>query len=194
MREPFQDDPFLHAEVQNIVTNNRIRSVIETGTETGVTSNAFAKMPSVKLVVTIDIEKKFSDADLLSTVKFMEGDSRSVLARAIEYVSEPMLAPTLFFLDAHTSNPADECPLRMELLHILASVTANPSRPRPVIVIHDCKVPDRNFGYDTYQGQDVSWDMVADLIEDIYGEHRFSKRYNTVASGSCRGCLFVEPI
>lgn len=185
MRE-FENDTFLHEELRRLVAKWEIKTICETGTEYGGSANAFAAMHPVEFVVTIDLEPKFGTLDLNPHVFFMQGDSRQALAASLKL---PLANPKLFFLDAHSSIETDECPLRHELQAIIdARLPVS-----PVIVIHDCKVPGKNFGFDTYRDGPICWEWVSDLIVRIY-PGGYEKHYNEEASGSKRGCLFVEPI
>lgn len=189
----FENDTFLKAELERLVAKHHLKSVIETGTEFGGSANAFARMGGVQIVVTIDIWRHVEDGDLLPNVKFMLGDSRLVLPEAIAYIAEPNMLPCLFFLDAHTSIETDSCPLRRELAIIGHFSTSDLAIPSPVLVIHDCMVPGKDFGYDTYKEGPICWDAVSDLIRATY-PNGHSAHFNTEATGSRRGCLFIEPL
>lgn len=180
MRE-FERDQFLKKEVARLVQKHGIETVIETGTEYGGTANAFAEM--VRQVFTMDVKRKFNNGDLRSNVKFFLGDSRNFLHKSI-ILSK---APVLFFLDAHSSIDTDDCPLLDELTTI--SVCAPPS---PVILIHDCQVPETDLGFDSYRGKPISWEMVSEVVPTIYPKG-FTHRFNCKADGARRGVLFIEP-
>ena len=189
MRE-FENDTFLHDELRRIVAKYKVTVICESGTEYGGSANAFARMPSVVHVITMDIEKKFDQGDMLHSVTFLLGDSRKQLKTAIAMANGiDSRSPILFFLDAHSSIATDECPLRGELQVILdARLLAVP----PILVIHDCVVPGKDFGFDTYRDGPICWEGVSDLVAKIYPEG-YVKSYNDKAAGSKRGCLFVEP-
>lgn len=187
MRE-FEKDPHLKKEMQKIVEIFHIGTVIETGTEFGGTANAFAGM--VQDVITMDVEKKWWDGDLLPNVFFILGNSKQMLPVAVGRALSICKSPFLFYLDAHSSIDNDECPLREEL-KIIGELRW--MLDSPVVVIHDCLVPGTNFGYDTYRGNPLSLEYVRDLLPAIYPDGRCSTRYNTVAGGSSRGVLFIEP-
>lgn len=193
LMRPFENDTFLKQELENIILGHKVKSVVETGTEYGGSANAFARMEGVQVVVTIDIERKFTPSDLLPNVHFILGDSRNKLEEAIRYITEPGLVPTLFFLDAHTSIETDTCPLRNELAIIGNFFSRDLTLTQPIIVVHDCKVPGTNFGFDTYQDGPICWEGIVDLVEEIYLGH-YVRRYNNQASGSRRGCMFIEPL
>lgn len=185
MRE-FENDTHLKAELQRLISKWQVRTILETGTEYGGSANAFAAMHPVETVITIDLEQKFGTHDLHPHVHFYKGDSRRVLLNAL---IPPLTDPKLIFLDAHSSIETDECPLRHELQAVIDARLPEP----PIIVIHDCKVPGKSFGFDTYKDGPICWEWVSDLIVRIY-PGGYEKHYNEESSGSKRGCLFVEPV
>src|SRR5690606_34701363 len=91
----------------------------------------------------------------------------------------------LFFLDAHWQqyNPL------LDELKVIAEAGL-----KPVIVIHDFKVPFRDdLGYDSYNGQDYDYTWIQDSLHAIYGSN-FTTRYNDQATGAKRGVIIIEPI
>lgn len=180
MRE-FERDTILKNEVKRLVAKHRIETVIETGTEYGGTANAFGRM--VDRVFTMDIKRKFDTGDLIPNVTFYREDSRDGIKKAIVLSKDPVL----FFLDAHSSIETDDCPLRdeLEIIGILAPVS-------PIILVHDCQVPGKDFGFDSYRGKPISWELVKDIVPSIYPTG-FTIRYNEEAEGAKRGVLFIEP-
>ncbi len=177
----FEGDTVLAGEIVKLVVENHIRTVIETGTEYGGTATAFSQM--VPDVVTIDVKRKWES--LPNNVRFIEGDSRVVLPYAIGAATPPIL----FYLDAHTQDFSQICPLREELR--LISNYAH-KYPPPVIVIHDAKVPGKDLGYATFSHSPISYDYVADLLPDIY-PRGYDYHFNSEATGARRGVLFIEP-
>ena len=178
----FEGDSLLGVEIARLVREFNIQSAIETGTEYGGTSIALSQM--VSQVVTCDIEKRVSE--LPGNVKFILADSRTVLAYAIG-VSTP---PILFYLDAHTQDFSEPCPLTEEL-ELIARYTVK--YPPPVIVIHDCRVPDHpELGFATYKGVPISLESIHTQIVSIY-PHGFRFHYNSEATGARRGVLFITP-
>ncbi len=179
MKQPFDGDTFLAEAVIQLVVDWHIRSVIETGTETGVTSNAFASM--VPCVFTIDMERKFGE--LKSNVRFLEGDTRFMLEEAIMAAT----LPVLFYLDAHSADMRFPNPLYDELGIIGRHVSD------PIIVIHDCKVPDHpEFGWASYSNGDIAFDAISHLIPPIYPQG-FRATHNERATGAKSGVLFITP-
>lgn len=184
----FEKDTILASTMEALCKKHGIRAVVETGTEYGGTANAFAKW--VSWVWTCDVELKVEEGDLSPRVSVAIGDSRALLPHMISAAST--LQPLLFFLDAHTSNPHDVCPLVEELWAIKRAVLSQQIKP-PVIVIHDCKVPNHpELGFDDSATGPISWDMVKDVVPEIYPDG-FKVRYNDKAEGAKRGVMIIEP-
>lgn len=188
----FENDIHLRNRVILMVHRLGIKSVCETGTELGGTSNSFAAMKPIEKVITMDLEQKFSAADIFPNVEFLLGDSRLRLAEALGKVHEAKLCPVLIFLDAHSGHDTDICPLKEELKIVADFFYNRPEAPPPVIVIHDCEVPSKPFGFDKYLDGPICWDNLKDSITPIY-PNGYAQYYNDEAVGAARGCLFVEP-
>ena len=187
----FNEDTFLKEEFNRVINDNRIRSVIETGTYLGYTASFFAQISSVHLVVTIDISKRWIDMD--NRAEFLLGDSRVEVTKALSMVKEKNAFPLLIYLDAHPDcidKPVG--PLADELKAIASFFSGNPGIALPWIAIHDCVVPGRDFGFDTYSDGPISWDTHKAGIEAIY-PNGCDVTYNNEASGAYRGCMFVSP-
>ncbi len=182
MLKAFENDTLLWAEITRLVREFKIESVIETGTEYGGTATALSQM--VSQVVTCDVEEKFT-VELPQNVRFMEGDSRVLMQRMIALCRSPIL----FYLDAHGQEFDSECPLGEELEVIAKSLDV-----APVIVVHDCLVPEHpELGYATYKGTPISYDAIHTQLGMIYPKDSYSHHYNSDALGAKCGVLFVTP-
>ncbi len=185
----FENDTLLAVEITRLVKEYKIASVIETGTEYGGTSVALSQM--VSQVVTIDVTKQFIDTDLPTNVTFLLGDSRFLMPQAIALSRSPIL----FYLDAHTQNFDEECPLIEELRIIGAQSLEKP----PIIVVHDSLVPNHpELGYAVYRGVPISYDAIHTQLGLIYHcassiQKTYSHYYNSEALGAKRGVLFITP-
>lgn len=178
----FENDRFLAAEIMRLIAKHRCQSVIETGTEHAGSANAMAQW--VPRVFTCDLAQKFRDGDLAKNILFYRGDSRMAMPVMLSRATQPIF----FFLDAHSSNEKDPCPLLDELREI-----SRYKAPDSVIAIHDCVVPGHpELGFDTYRKVPISYDMVRDELDIIY-PHGYDYHYNSQAEGGMRGTLFVEP-
>lgn len=186
----FENDYILRNKFICLVHDVGIKTVIETGTEFGGTASSFGWMKTVESVVTIDIEKRWEE--LQSKVFFLLGDSREKLPEAISMLWKSQRFPVLFFLDAHPSVYMAVAPLRDELNIIGAFYRDHPEAPAPWLAIHDCLVPGKFLGYDTYSDGHISWDSFHKEITAIY-PNGCRVSYNEEAVGAHRGCMFVEP-
>ncbi len=183
MDEAFTRDPIFEASVRGLVRWFGIKTVIETGTWRGYTARKMAEF--VDMVHTIEAHPVTAALarETLAGVEnavVHEGDSGKLL----EGIAVRPEAPILFFLDAHWQ---EQWPLFEELDGI-----AEYGEPC-VIVIHDCQVPGKDFGFDTYDGKALTFELVKPYLDRL----RFKWRhyFNTeVAAGSHRrGVLFVVP-
>lgn len=203
----FENDSFARDKFQAIITDNEIETVIETGTYLGGTTRKLAKMCGN--VITIEVvPDHFKQAQqniaeqvdnvavfraswdqvkvgliVNSNVSMMMGSSEKVLAAVLPKITGRRL---FFFLDAHWGkyNP---------LLDELAVIAENGLRP--IIAIHDFKVPDHpELGFDTYGDIVYEWSWIENSIKKIYGENGFRIEYNTEATGAKRGIIYIYPV
>lgn len=185
MGKPFNGDFYLEQEFLNLRNTFGITHVIETGTYHGHTTTWLAE--NFDHVTTIESNPAYIDIALSNwtkdhSISLIEGSSAELLGDILDaYENEKLL----IFLDAHWyKNPVLD-----ELTHI-----AN-SGHKPILVIHDFKVPDKpEFGYDEYPNEKIvyEWAWIEDKIHAIYGED-FDHYYNIEATGAMRGCVFVIP-
>lgn len=186
-KNAFNGDIHMVEKFLDIKNKYGITTILETGTYHGSTTLWFSH--NFKNIYTVEVKpehydvasKKLSD---LSNVKMFLKSSPEFLNDVLKEIKEE---ETILFLDAHWyTNP------------VLAELDAiKKSGKKPIIAIHDFKVPDRpDFGYDQYPEQGIvyEWDWIKQKVESIYGELGYSKEYNTIASGAKRGCLFIYPI
>lgn len=180
MKKPFEGDSILQAMLEQVIERQQINIVVETGTETGASAEAFAEM--VDSVYTVDLENKL-DRELPSNVTMHLGDSAEFLDMLLPDLC--IQGPVLFFLDAHVA------PTFTRVLDEL-EVLADQSCPDVVIVLHDCLVPKKpELGYDTYDGVGpLCVDLVQPFLDRIYpgGWH---VTYNTDAEGAKRGAAII---
>lgn len=181
----FEADFFLKQEIERLIKKHSIELVIETGSYRGYTTRQFAAMAPE--VITTEANPEYYRETLdtiagLTNVKAYFGKTEEVLPHLLDKYQ--LQKKILFFLDDHW---LENLPL-LDELHIIASVGL-----KPVIVIHDFKVPGKTFGYDTYNGQPLNYAYVEEALIKIYGVH-FSHHYNDRAAGAARGVLYCEPI
>lgn len=178
------DDAFFAERLREIVFEKKITCLVETGTNQGKSTAAFAAC--VERVIGIDIDPECITVATLNcreaareNVRFIQGSSPVILDAILPGLPDE----TLYFLDAHWG---EYWPLRDEILQI--------AKHKPgcgVIIIHDCRVPDRPFGYDQYGGRVCEYAYVADVLTVWSPSHRIE--YNREAAGSGVGILYVFP-
>lgn len=187
MRKPFEGDRFIHAEVMRLCAFHDIQTIIETGTEHGVTTAAMAEF--VPRVLTAEMQPGYRTLAHKPNVEQFIGDSGIVIRSLILLATQPIL----FYLDAHD---AQNCPLLKELEAIETNVRDKVITP-PIIVIHDFKsdkYPER--GYDTINTFGIhaivlEWSYIEEVVKRIYTE---PKPYMLErCEGASRGALFLVP-
>lgn len=112
--------------------------------------------------VEIDPENIQEAAEFLkdsTNVTLIEGSSPEILKNLLNVEQSNIL----FFFDAHSNVYT---PL-IDELRVIAE-----ARIKPVIAIHDWKVPDRpDLGYDSYDGQDYTLEWIKPSLEAIYNDN-----------------------
>lgn len=187
-KKPFEGDKILEKQVRTIAQKHNIFIVIETGTEFAATTERFATM--VPFVYTMEqnpktyqIARQFVPANSM----LFYGSSEMILPVVIEHLNPN--GKFLFYLDAHAQGMP--CPLLKEL-EIISKYGL-----KPVIVIHDCKVPDHpELGYDSFNGWNIELENIREQLDAIYlaGENvGYTVSYNSEAEGAKRGVIFIEP-
>ncbi|MFT6380150.1 MAG: putative O-methyltransferase YrrM [Akkermansiaceae bacterium] len=143
---PFNNDPFLHAEVARLIGKWGAEVAFETGTYHGHTTLALSLLCPRTFTAEIDANNFSHACELFDQVyehgniEANQGTSPEVLKQNLPEVSG---ARTLFYLDAHWES---YWPLLDE-----AKMIAQQDAPPPVIVIHDFEVPERpDLGFDSY--------------------------------------------
>jgi SAM-dependent methyltransferase len=179
------DDHFLRDRLREIVKAHMIDTIVETGLNDGQSTEVLAGM--APRVIGIDIDPLCVSATrnrlLAAGVEELHfelhvGDSPVVLRE----IMPRLPVNTLFFLDAHWQDP---WPLPEEIgaLH----------RGEGIILLHDIKVPNRDFGADGYNHkgshQLFTYELIKEYLAAWSPQHRIE--YMTEASGSYRGAAFV---
>lgn len=102
----------------------------------------------------------------------------------LRYLLATHFGPTVFYLDAHWGQ---HWPLRDEM----NAIAEWPGKNECVIIIHDFKVPGKNFGFDTHCGVDLDMNYVRAHLDKI--NPKFKLFCNQEAEGNCRGILYATP-
>lgn len=181
----FEGDTIALERIKAIVKDHGIKTVIETGTYLGASTKRFAEM--VNEVITIEliqenVKKAIKNCMAYANIHFFQGSSDVVLAELLPKREWPKV---LIMCDAHWNsfNP---------LLKELEAIANN--NLRPIIIIHDFKVPDHpELGFDVYGEIVYEWDYIKDHIEKIYGKDGFTIEYNSHAVGARRGFIYLYP-
>lgn len=181
----FEGDEFIAVEIQKLIEKFKVKTIIETGTYLGATTKRFSVMAEeVHTVELIQQNHDYAKDNLMGfhNAFFYIGSSEDVLSRIVPPIKGRSL---LFFLDAHFY---DFCPL-IEELKVIAD-----NGIKPVIVIHDWKVDNRpELGYDSYNGQDFTFDWIQQHVESIYGVNGYEYHFNGKSEGAQRGVIYIYP-
>lgn len=189
----FEGDAIARDTIERILGERCIDIVIETGTYLGSSTRRFAEMPGVNHVFSIEVNPEHwakaneNLKDLKPKVNLLKGNSPEALDILLQMI--PNHGPRLFFfLDAHWEeyNPL------LDELRVIAEFNRI---PKPVIAIHDFKVPGRpDLGFDSYKGQDYDFEWIQSAVERIYGQTGYQIKYNDQAEGAKRGIIYIFPL
>jgi len=178
----FEGDYYIEEEIKKLVHKFEINTIIETGTFLGGTTKKLAQLANQVYTIEVDSENIPEATEYLkdsTNVTVMEGCSPELLRNLLKRDR----GNTLFYLDAHSHI---DTPLLDELKAIAEAEI------KPVIVIHDWKIPDRpDLGYDSYNGQDYTFEWIKPSIEAIYGND-YAYYYNNQAEGAKRGVIYIH--
>lgn len=184
---PFEDEPFngdIFAEQEFIKIKNKfnVKNVIETGSCLFSTTKWFSE--NFESVYTFEIKKKFykygkEKVSGKINVKAYLSDSVIGLRNIINEIS----GASIFFLDAHWEA---HCPL-LDELDVISGY-----KIKPIIVIHDFKTDNPEFGYDRWNGNVFDLNFIRDKLRKIYPDG-FEYHYNTEAAGAKRGFIYIFP-
>ena len=167
-----------------LVQDNNIRSIVETGTYHGITTDFLSSL--CDNVHSIEIDPRYLDISKVligdnPNIHLYLGDSPTILTTILPNIPGPIF----FFLDSHWGG---YCPL-IDELQIIAEMGVRD----PVIAIHDFLVPGTDLGYDVYNEQALSFDYVEPKLSHLYPKG-FKTEYNdATAEGSRRGILYLTP-
>jgi len=176
----FNVDPFLTERVVRFHNKHGFVCAVETGTSKGNTTVGLAKLfPTVFTIeVNADLYKQTKPRFVhYPNVVALMGNSAEVLKEILPQLRYPLFA----YLDAHWG---DYWPLPDELALLL-----DIKMPK-LIMIHDFKVPGRDFGYDSYNGNPCSLDYLSSFLP--HDECRYSFNDRTGPYSANRGVLFIE--
>lgn len=185
--EPFNGDTFIEQKFLEFRDRFGIKTIIETGSCFATSAIWMAK--NFNFVITFENTSKYYDIAVkrISVAGVINMHCRlldSVIGLN-EILPKCKNDKLMFFLDAHFYG---NCPL-LDELKVIAD-----NNLRPVIAIHDFKVPGRQeLGFDTYGEIVYEWAYIKDSIEAIYGKDGFEVEYNEKAVGAKRGIIYCYP-
>lgn len=184
----YEGDTHIHDKLQKLVTDFEITEVVETGTYHGGTTKRLSTLEGIKRVLTFEISGDYVNIARrnlkdCANVQVMHMDS----VKGLRNIKPELHDKMLFWADAHWQ---DHCPLIDELQAIADA------HIKPVIVIHDFKVPERaDLGFDSYKGQDFTFSWIELELEAIYGIDGYDYCYNDDgADGAKRGVIYIFPV
>lgn len=182
--ESFNGDHYICEEFLKLKEKFNIKTAIELGSCVGGTTKWLGE--NFDEVITIEINATFRNFCLertkhLKNVTSLLGDTVEILPTILKHCDDH----TIIFVDSHWLN---HFPL-LDELRIIAE-----SGIKPVIVIHDFKVPDTDLGFDSYGGQDIDMPYIIPSLQNIYGKGKWEAHYNSIAEGAQRGVCYCYPL
>ena len=163
-----------------------IKTIVETGVWRGYSTRRFAHL--AESVIGIEIDRDMAEAAKatcaeLVNVRIIEGDSSKMLGPIIGYGMTWLAHPALYYLDAHWR---EYSPL-IDEIDAIAEHDAGPA----VIIIHDCEVPGKDFGFDPHPDGHICFELVKPYLDKL--KFKWRHYFNSEADGHRRGVLFVVP-
>lgn len=175
----FEGDTFIKGEIIKLRNKFNLYQFVETGTQLGSTTVMLEKLFSAGY--TIEANEKycnFARERLSRHVKCINDFSQEAL-KALN------VDDCLYYLDAH-GHDTGGTPLKFEL-----EVLGWKKLKNICIVIHDFKVPGKDFGFDTYD-YELCFEEIEGYLKAIYPEG-FDYHYNSDADGEKRGVIYIYP-
>jgi hypothetical protein len=177
---PFEGDTYIGLEILKLRDKFKLKNCIETGTQFGSTTNSLCEI--FEKVVSIEADPKYLN---IAIGKVKHDNVTFVEAKSEEALKDINIDNSLYFLDAHGCNVGG-CPLKKEL-----EIIAGKKHKNTCIVIHDFKVPDKDFGFDAYD-YELCFEEIESYLKDIY-KKGFDYHYNEEADGAKRGIIYIYP-
>lgn len=160
----FNSDNIITNQIYKIIKRFNIKTIVETGTFSGVTTKWFAE--NSEKVYTIEIDEPTYnyaiDHNFHNNIEFYLGSSEEHLPSILEKINKDELI--LFYLDAHSK----ECPILKEL-----EIIGNYFKDNCIIIIDDFKVPYRKFQYDCYENFDLNYTLIQNSLNHVFTDYNF---------------------
>lgn len=180
----FNHAPDMGVFIASLAKSYGITTVIETGTWLGYTADFLSLVfDEVHTIEISEIHYLLAEERLKNSSNVIRhfGSSEKVLHTILPDLQEQRL---LFYLDAHWGV---DWPLLNELEEI-----ARTHKDNCLIIIDDFKIPDRpDISYDSYGGNDASFEYVKDKLSLIYSDYTYF--YLISKDPNSRGKFVVMP-
>jgi hypothetical protein len=181
-------DKTAYEEFKKLIKKYKIKTVVETGTYHGKTTEALASICDNVYSIEINTElynevyKKIKDN---KRIKLFNMTTINFLKENIPNFIQPIL----FFLDAHKMereyNTFHLNSINEPLLDELNIIGEN--KIKPIIVIHDFMVPEKYSGY--------KYESIEPFLTKIYGENNYRYYYNETSFSEEHPCgiIYILP-
>lgn len=199
------DDHFLRDRMAQVIVEQNIQVVVETGIANGDSSLEFCRMAPRYVGIDIDPDRISVATQTLqqggvNNWDLICGDSAASLRDLVLLGKLP--PETLYFLDAHNFHrdptwPKPTWPMPEEIRAIPPG--------QGVICLHDFSVPGKDFGVDGYWIDDGSgvpgnrilkpfdYDLIRPYLTEWSATHRLEYMQESDPASSYRGAAFVYP-
>lgn len=178
----YEGDTFIHGELKSLIDKHGVKVIVETGTYHGFTTLRLSEFGLKTLTVECDRNNyDIAIKNIAGKAYIHFGDSVKFLNHVVKTIEQT----SLFYLDAHWGNV---CPLLQELKEL------ETLKNKPVIAIHDFKTDNPDHGYDSYNGQEFTYEWIKPSLDNIYGEGQYKYHYNKEADGAKRGVIYIYPV
>lgn len=189
----FSKDIFVWEQFCDLIASFKRDIIIETGTYLGQSTVDFCKLgiPVHTVEKRQDYQNKAKKlCKGANNIRWNLGDSSEFLNNLLPRIKK---RHPIMFLDAHWYK--DNC-LEREL-QVLAREYSKSDYNKPVLVMHDFKVPGHpEFGFDEYEGRPFQWEWVKPYADKIFGGTNYDRFYNKEkcpTANQDRGVLFLTP-
>lgn len=174
-QHPFENDTHIPKEILKLKERFKIETVLETGSQYGSTLVWFKE----NFAYAYGCEPNHEFYSIAKGKGVMVHELTSIEFLPIyKNIPDPLI-----YIDSHWHGTP--CPLKDELKLI------SELEIKPVICIHDFKVPGKDFGFDAYD-YELCFEEIEPYLNDIYKDG-YDYHYNEFADGAYRGIIFIYP-
>ena len=186
----FEGDEQMKMDIESIIKKNNIKLILETGTYLGSSTKVMAEFGSDITIHTVEVNREYYN----KSVQYLKGINNAIIhfGSSVDVMDKLLgnqhfqSTPFFWFCDSHwgSNNPL------LQELNLFYKYNL-----KPIIAIHDFKVPGTTLGYDSYNGQDYQLDWIKPSLDRIYGDNGYNIQYNDekTAIGAKRGIIYVFP-